>query len=497
MWDESTRKRHTKEKVTGTWRSKRDAHENLRDLPQVRGRFFSPLDEELGLLPGNLAPRQQEHVIHLACWMPFDKAADMVERLLGVQTNEETVRRLTERTGKWMQEAQTAALEAEEEDQKDYLQVCALSPDGALIPLTHKQWAEARTVAIGEPEEKVNAKGEKEIHVGKLSYFSRLVDASTFIDLVQVELQRRGVFSAKRVGAIMDGADWCQTLVDMHRPDAVRILDLPHGAGYINNLLEALRKADVHFPGEMLDRTLHVLKHRGPHSLFRMADRLPDDLAQKEEVRVPLNYLRKREAMMQYQKFRRDGWPIGSGMVESANKNVVEMRLKGPGMHWERKNVNPMLALRNAVCNERWLEMWQKAFKQYQLQEASLRKSRAEQRAQAHRAASDAQSGESPPPSENRSSPGASPDKPLQPVSLKRSLPAPGAEQRREARRVASLDSPVPSQPLPPDKPLPPASEKRSLPLPVPQEAATLPSSSRPSPHHPWKRGPACRPKAV
>ena len=141
----------------------------------------------------------------------------MVERLLGVQTNEETVRRLTERTGKWMQEAQTAALEAEEEDQKDYLQVCALSPDGALIPLTHKQWAEARTVAIGEPEEKVNAKGEKEIHVGKLSYFSRLVDASTFIDLVQVELQRRGVFSAKRVGAIMDGADWCQTLVDMHR----------------------------------------------------------------------------------------------------------------------------------------------------------------------------------------------------------------------------------------------------------------------------------------
>ena len=34
-------------------------------------------------------------------------------------------------------------------------------------------------------------------------------------------------------------------------------------------------------------------------------------------------------------------------------------------MHWERKNVNPMLALRNAVCNSRWQEMWQKAVLQW------------------------------------------------------------------------------------------------------------------------------------
>jgi|GEM_PF-6052956 hypothetical protein len=44
--------------------------------------------------------------------------------------------------------------------------------------------------------------------------------------------------------------------------------------------------------------------------------------------------------------------------VESANKLVVEARLKGASMHWQRQNVNPMLALRNGVCNERWLETW-------------------------------------------------------------------------------------------------------------------------------------------
>lgn len=86
---------------------------------------------------------------------------------------------------------------------------------------------------------------------------------------------------------------------------------------------------------------------------------------------------------MQYPEFQRNGWPIGSGMVESANKNVVEARLKRPGMHWERKNVNPILALRNAVCNDRWREMWQKAVLQHQKLQALQRSVRAEQRAQA------------------------------------------------------------------------------------------------------------------
>src|SRR5512142_1610116 len=62
-------------------------------VPPV-GRVFFPLDEELGLLPGNLAPRQHEHVVHLASWMPFAWAVRMLDHLLGVQVSEETARRL-------------------------------------------------------------------------------------------------------------------------------------------------------------------------------------------------------------------------------------------------------------------------------------------------------------------------------------------------------------------------------------------------------------------
>ena len=154
-------------------------------------------------------------------------------------------------------------MEAEDEPSQDLerpLERCVFSPDGAMISLVHKQWAEVRTVALGEPQERRKTSGEVEIHVGKLSYFSRLADASTFTKLAEVEMRRRRVKDAKEVAAVMDGADWCMTFTEKYRPDAVCILDFPHGGEHVNELLEALEKTGMHFPAHMLERCLHILK---------------------------------------------------------------------------------------------------------------------------------------------------------------------------------------------------------------------------------------------
>ena len=108
---------------------------------------FFPLDEELALLPGSLAPRQQEHLVHLACFMPFDKAAQMIEEILSVHTNEETVRQLTERIGACMEAVQTAEAGADsphESNDQPPLQRCVFSADGAMISLVHTLLAQRR-----------------------------------------------------------------------------------------------------------------------------------------------------------------------------------------------------------------------------------------------------------------------------------------------------------------------------------------------------------------
>jgi hypothetical protein len=57
---------------------------------------------------------------------------------------------------------------------------------------------------------------------------SRMSDAETFADLAEVEMRRRGVSRAQEICAVTDGADWLQGFLDLHCPDAVRILDFPH-----------------------------------------------------------------------------------------------------------------------------------------------------------------------------------------------------------------------------------------------------------------------------
>jgi len=61
------------------------------------GSVFFPLDEQLGLTSSSLAPKYEEHLVHVATWMPLTHAADMLERLVGGQVSEATVRRHTDR----------------------------------------------------------------------------------------------------------------------------------------------------------------------------------------------------------------------------------------------------------------------------------------------------------------------------------------------------------------------------------------------------------------
>ncbi len=98
------------------------------------------------------------------------------------------------------------------------------------------------------------------------------------------------------------------------------------------------------------------------------------------QIQEQLTYLQKRRELMDYPTYRAAGWPIGSGSVESSHKLVVQARLKGPGMHWKPEHINPMLALRLALLNERWEESWQEQHRLRQRQHHLKRRTQQQQR---------------------------------------------------------------------------------------------------------------------
>lgn len=196
------------------------------------------------------------------------------------------------------------------------------------------------------------------IRTAQHSYFSRLTDAETFQRLALVETQRRGVETAGEVAFVTDGAEWLQKFAHHHRSDAVRILDFPHAAEHIAEVGEACLGKGSSAAQEWLQTQLHELKQNGPDAVITEVAHLVATRPLSPDLATNLAYLEKRKAHMNYPAFLAAGWPIGDGAIESANKLVVEARLKGSGMHWARCHVDPILALRNIVCNDRWEEAW-------------------------------------------------------------------------------------------------------------------------------------------
>jgi hypothetical protein len=344
------------------------------------GRRFFPLDEELELLPGRLTPCGQEELVRVSSWMPFERAGELLADMQGIWVSPCASRRKSEAAGAAYTEMQKEEVEQLEKNMPAApagAEKMQMSADGAMVPLLHGQWAEVRTLVIGEVGPPVQERGEWVVHTRNLSYFSRKISSEEFARLALVEIHRRGIENAGQVAAVMAGSDWLQGFTDYHRPDALRILDFPHAGEHISQVGEFLHGEGTPQAQEWLKERLHRLKHEGPQALFAKLDRLQAQQPEAQEISGNLAYLKKREQQVQYPRFQADGWPIASRIVESGNKLVVEVRLKGSGMHWAEQHVNPMLALRNIVCSRRWKEDWPKI-------ETRLRQQANQRRAELH-----------------------------------------------------------------------------------------------------------------
>ena len=333
-------------------------------MPPASG-AFSPLDEELELGPETFDPHLVESIVLLGTVMPFERVPLVADRLLKVPVSAETARRLTEAVGRTrvaLEDAEAERLRATLPMPTSGPAVQQLSLDGAMVPLVGGEWAEVKTLALGVVEPTTAADGGVRIRTTTLSYFSRLTDADTFRELARGELHRRGTAAATVVCAVQDGAEWQQRFVDHHRPDAVRILDFPHAIEHLATVGRAAFGPGTAAFSDWLGRQAHAFKHGDPDAVLAAVRALdlataadPDAARHRAEA---LAYFEKRRAQITYADFRARGYPIGSGAVESANKLVVEARLKGSGMHWDRASVSPMVCLRNLLCSDRWTAEW-------------------------------------------------------------------------------------------------------------------------------------------
>ena len=78
-------------------------------------------------------------------------------------------------------------------------------------------------------------------------------------------------------------------------------------------------------------------------------------------VRVAIRYLSNRMDQLDYRSALEKDLPIGSGMIESAHRHVLQARLKLAGAWWTQENAEAIAALRVCRANDEESLYWKKA----------------------------------------------------------------------------------------------------------------------------------------
>lgn len=181
---------------------------------------------------------------------------------------------------------------------------------------------------------------------------ARYVTASTVAELkprLLAAADAAGVNEAERIVVVSDGAPWIRCLADELFPTSIQVLDWPHMVEHLMNCGKALLGDKSPLLSAWRTTTTMLVWNGRVDDLVAELRALHDvaDVAAKP-VHDLLRYVENNRDRIDYPRFRELGLPVGSGIVESAHKHVLQVRMKRAGQHWSPLRCRRMARLRAA-----------------------------------------------------------------------------------------------------------------------------------------------------
>jgi hypothetical protein len=194
--------------------------------------------------------------------------------------------------------------------------------------------------------------GRQDKHFGKL-VDGGLEDADALVQKLTRYLRALGVERAARVVVVADGAPWiwarlAPALLDLgvESGKVSEVLDFYHASEHIHQAAKAQEDWSQGFVRRWgMDQT-KLLKQGRVAEIISTCDKLFRE-ERREEMEGLANYLESRQHMCRYKEFEQTKIPCGSGVIESAVRQVLCMRVKGVGKFWREEQCEQMTRLRS------------------------------------------------------------------------------------------------------------------------------------------------------
>jgi hypothetical protein len=186
-----------------------------------------------------------------------------------------------------------------------------------------------------------------------------LESSDLFGPMLRAEALRRGMAYAGKLVLLIDGAPGLENLGLINFKDAIQIVDFYHALEHAGKVLVALLGSKEH--PDYTRRRGHWAKRllkNGVLGLIAAAREESLGTPNAATVEKELNYFVQNVDRMQYGTFRRQGYFIGSGVIEAGCKTVIGARCKQSGMFWGKPGAENILALRCINSSQRDNAFW-------------------------------------------------------------------------------------------------------------------------------------------
>jgi hypothetical protein len=168
--------------------------------------------------------------------------------------------------------------------------------------------------------------------------------------------------SSKKIPIVlMDGAKSLWSIANTVFKDGyIGILDIIHVRDYLYEAGHLFHKeASDELRQWVLTKTKMILKGETEKviSIFRKESKTLSEHKKKKLEKI-IGYFLNHLELMQYDKYLKEGYPIASGVVESACSQVVANRMELPGARWSIGGAEAVLKNRSVFTSDHWDDYW-------------------------------------------------------------------------------------------------------------------------------------------
>ena len=231
--------------------------------------------------------------------------------------------------------------------------------DGVMVPIVKmsNEKKDKRKTRKSEWKEVKLSLAKKKGTVYKI-YLATIGSREKAGDQLEKCVKKIGLGNATKIHFVGDGAPWIAEQVErVFGSQATYLIDFYHLSEYLAESSELCSEEKKIW----LKTQQNKMKNNKLEEVIEELEKnLPND--KEEKIKKCLRYIENRKNQFDYKNAIENDLPIGSGEIESANKSIVQKRLKIPGAWWLTETVEHMLKLICLRENGDWENYWDNCY---------------------------------------------------------------------------------------------------------------------------------------